>query len=199
MIVGYARVSSNSQNIDRQIKKLKEYGCENVFVDKSSGKDLERKQYKKMKNFVRKGDTVVFAELDRLGRNKKDIDREWNDLINKGVDIVVLDMPILDTTKHQDELGELILKITREILSYIAEKERLNILERQKQGIEIAKREGKFKGRPLKYHSKAKGKNKLIYDTIINELRNGTSVMSIHEKTGASRNTIYKIKKEKNL
>jgi DNA invertase Pin-like site-specific DNA recombinase len=93
-----------------------------------------------MKEFVRDKDVVVFAELDRLGRTKKDIDDELNELIKKGVDIVVLDMPILDTTKYQDELGKLILNITKEIFSYIAEKERLDTLERQRQGIQIAKR-----------------------------------------------------------
>ncbi|MFP3359121.1 recombinase family protein, partial [Planococcus sp. SIMBA_143] len=97
MKVGYIRVSSKDQNATRQILALKEYGCEKLFIDQKSGKDLNRQEYFRMKNFVREKDIVVFAELDRLGRKKEDIDREWNDLIQKGIDIVVLDMPILDT------------------------------------------------------------------------------------------------------
>lgn len=195
MIVGYVRVSSKQQNTDRQIKQLEEYGCEKFFIDKESGKDLNRIEYQKMKKFVRKNDVVVFAELDRLGRSKQDINDEWNDLINKGVDIVILDMPILDTTKYNDDLGKLILNITKEIFSYIAEKDRLNILELQRQGIEIAKKKGKYLGRPIKYSENATGRDKVIYDKIIDMLHAKDSVLDISKDTGVSRNTIYKIKK----
>ena len=88
------------RNIERQIKQLEEYGCEKIFIDKSSGKDLNRTEYKKMKSFARDSDTIVFVELDRLGRNKDEINQEWDYFINKNIDIVVLDMPILDTTKY---------------------------------------------------------------------------------------------------
>lgn len=196
MKVGYIRVSTQGQNIARQVKSLKEYGCEKIFVDKKSGKDFEREEYKKMKKFIREKDIVVFAELDRLGRNKQEIDKEWNEFIERGIDIVVLDMPILDTTKYQDDFGKLIMNLARELLSYNAEQERLKILERQRQGIEIAKKEGKFKGRPPKYSKDSTGRDKLVYDTIVQELKDNTSVMDIHRKTGVSRNTIYKIKEQ---
>ena len=150
MYIGYARVSTLNQNIERQIKQLEEYGCEKIFIDKSSGKDLNRTEYKKMKSFARDSDIIVFVELDRLGRNKDEINQEWDYFINKNIDIVVLDMPILDTTKYQDSLGKLLLSLAKEIIAYNAEQERLRILERQRQGIEIAKREGRYKGRGAK-------------------------------------------------
>lgn len=199
MIVGYVRVSSKQQNTDRQIKKLKEYGCEKIYIDKQSGKNLNREQYQEMKLFIREKDIVVFAELDRLGRSKKDINDEWNNLIEIGADIVILDMPILDTTKYADDLGKLILNITKEIFSYIAEKDRLNILELQRQGIEIAKEKGKYAGRPVKYSSNSVGRDKIIYDKIIDMINSKESVLNISKETSVSRNTIYRIKKERDL
>jgi DNA invertase Pin-like site-specific DNA recombinase len=197
--VGYIRVSTQQQSISRQVKSLKEYGCEKIFIDKKSGKDFEREEYKKMKKFIREKDVVVFAELDRLGRNKKEIDKEWSEFIERGIDIVVLDMPILDTTKYQDDFGKLIMNLARELLSYNAEQERLKILELQRQGIEIAKKEGKFKGRPTKYHAGAKGKDKIVYERIVQLLEEGKSVMDIHLETHVSRNTIYRIRRELNI
>ena len=196
MLVGYVRVSTKKQNIQRQINSLEKYGCEEIFIDHESGKDFNRKEYIRMKKFLRKKDVLVFGELDRLGRNKEEIDREWQELIDKGVDIVVLDVPILDTRKYQDGLEKLIMGLTRDIFSYLAEKERENILERQKQGIEIAKREGKFKGRPVKYSENATGKDKVIYEKIVELLKEKRSVQDISKDIGISRNTVYKIKKQ---
>ena len=196
MLVGYVRVSTKKQNVQRQVDNLKAYGCEEIFIDHESGKDFNRTEYIKMKKFLRKKDVLVFGELDRLGRNKAEIDKEWQELINKGVDIVALDIPILDTRKYQDEVGSLILNITKELFSYIAEQERIKLLERQRQGIEIAKKAGKFKGRPIQYGPEAKGKDKVIYDKVIELLKENTSVLDISKKTGVTRNTIYKIKNQ---
>lgn len=196
MLVGYVRVSTKKQNVQRQVDNLKAYGCEQIFIDHESGKDFNRTEYIKMKKFLQKKDVLVFGELDRLGRNKAEIDKEWQELIDKGVDIVVLDVPILDTRKYQDGLEKLIMGLTRDIFSYLAEKERENILERQKQGIEIAKREGKFKGRPVKYSENATGKDKVIYEKIIELLKEKKSVQDISKDIGISRNTVYKIKKQ---
>ncbi|MGH2319804.1 recombinase family protein [Planococcus sp. SE5232] len=196
MLVGYVRVSTKKQNAQRQINSLEKYGCEEIFIDHESGKDFNRKEYIRMKKFLRKKDVLVFGELDRLGRNKQEIDREWQELIDKGVDIVVLDVPILDTRKYQDGLEKLIMGLTRDIFSYLAEKERENILERQKQGIEIAKREGKFKGRPVKYSANAIGKDKVIYEKIVELLKEKKSIQDISKDIGVSRNTVYKIKKQ---
>lgn len=148
-----------------------------------------------MKTFLRKNDTLFFVELDRLGRNAEEIDREWQELIDKGVHIVVLDIPILDTRKYQNGLDKLIMSLTKDIFSYIAEQERIRLLERQKQGIEIAKREGKFKGRPIKYSPTSTGKDKIVYDKIVSLLEENCSVQDISKLTSVSRNTIYKIKK----
>ena len=199
MLVGYVRVSTKKQNVQRQIDSLEAYGCEEIFIDHESGKDFNRKEYIKMKKFLRKKDVLVFGELDRLGRNKAEIDKEWQELISKGVDIVVLDIPILDTRKYQDEIGSLILTITKELFSYIAEQERIKLLELQRQGIEIAKREGKYKGRPRQYSPESTGKNKIIYEKIVELLEKKISVLDIHRKTGVTRNTIYKIQREKEL
>lgn len=197
MKVGYIRVSSKDQNATRQIQALKEYGCEKLFIDKKSGKDLNRQEYFRMKNFVREKDIVVFAELDRLGRKKEDIDREWNDLIQKGIDIVVLDMPILDTTKYQDELGKVMLNMAREILSYVAEQDRLKILERQRQGIKIAKEEGKYTGTKTLYTADSKNANhRRIFYLVSHMLHEKKPILQIANEVGISRNTVYRIQKD---
>lgn len=197
MKVGYVRVSTTKQNISRQIKLLKEYGCEEIFIDKQTGKNLNRTEYKNMKNFLRKKDVLVFAELDRLGRNKKEINDEWNYYINNGIDIVILDMPILDTTKYQDDLGKLLLNLAREIISYNAEQDRLRILERQKQGIAIAKENGKYKGRSRSYSPNSKNTEKRrIYFLVVQYLKDKKPIKQISEELNISRQTIYRIKKE---
>lgn len=197
MKVGYIRVSSKGQNVARQVQSLKNYGCEEIFIDKQSGKNMERKEYQKMKKFIRKKDTVVFAELDRLGRNKEEIDKEWNDFISRDIDIVVLDMPILDTTKYQDDLGKLLLNLAKEIISYNAEQERVKILERQRQGIEIAKKEGKYKGADKFYRPDSPNsdhRNK--YHRMVDLLKLKTPISHIAKEVGVSRNTVYRIRDE---
>ncbi|PIC85865.1 recombinase [Sporosarcina sp. P20a] len=194
MKIGYVRVSTQRQNVNRQIEKLKEFGCEEIFIDKRTGANFDREEYRKMKAMLRKKDIVAFAEFDRLGRNKEEIDKEWNEFIDRGIDIVVLNMPILDTRNNTEGLSKVMLGITKDILGYMAEQERINLLERQRQGIEIAKREGRYKGRPIKYSPQATGKDKLIYDTVIEKLKQGETVSQISRETDLSRNTIYKIK-----
>lgn len=194
MKIGYVRVSTKNQNVTRQIEKLKDFGYEEIFVDKRTGENFEREEYQKMKSMLRKKDIVAFAEFGRLGRNKKEIDQEWNELIERGIDIVVLNMTILDTRTNSEGLSKVMLSITKEILGYMAEQERLNLLERQRQGIEIAKREGRYKGRPTKYAPHAKGQDRLIYDAVVRLLDEGETIAQIARETDLSRNTIYKIK-----
>lgn len=197
MKVGYIRVSTKKQNVERQIKSLEDYGCEQLFIDKKSGKNLERKEYKKMKKFIRKKDVIVFAEFDRLGRNKEEINKEWDDLIRRGCDIVVLDMPILDTTKFQGDFQKLLLNLAKEILSYQAEQERLKILERQRQGIEIAKHKGKYKGANKFYRPDSPNpdhRNK--YHRMVDLLQQKFPVAYIAEEVGVSRMTVYRIRNE---
>ncbi|SES28908.1 Site-specific DNA recombinase [Gracilibacillus ureilyticus] len=199
MIIGYARVSSPEQSLSRQIKDLEEYGCERIFTEKQSGKNfIDRKVYQSMREKLRFGDILVVHDLSRFGRNKEEIKNEWESLIKDEVDIVVLNMPILDTTKYKEleGVGQLLTDLTLSLLSWMVEEERERIRTAQRQGIAIAKKQGKYKGRKRKYHSNAKGKDKIIYDEITKELRFGTSVMDIHRKTGVARSTIYKIRNE---
>jgi DNA invertase Pin-like site-specific DNA recombinase len=198
MIIGYARVSSEGQNLDRQIKDLKENGCEKIFTEKQSGKDFERPVYREMRSKLRFGDILIVHDLSRFGRNKEEIRDEWKSLIKEDIDIVVLNMPILDTRRYKnlEGVGQLVSDLVLTLLSWMVEEERNRIRTAQREGIEIAKQKGKFKGKPTKYHNNAKGKDKLVYDTIINMLEHNESIMDIHHKTGVSRNTIYRIKDE---
>lgn len=202
MMIGYARVSTKEQNLDRQIQELEKFGCKKVFVERSSGKNFtDRNVYQEMKNKLRFEDVLVVHDLSRFGRNKVEIKNEWKWLIKNDIDIVVLNMPILDTRKYKEleGVGQLISDIVLSLLSWLVDEERERIRIAQRQGIEIAKNKGKYKGRPFKYHEKAKGKDKIIYDKIIQLLQEKKSVMDIHIEVGVSRNTIYRIKREKKL
>lgn len=152
MKVGYVRVSTKEQNEARQIKSMQEQGVEKVYMDKQSGKDFERPDYQKMVSELKEGDIVVLHSLDRLGRNYDEIIEEWH-RITKVIkaDIIVLDMELLNTTVRGNDLtGKFIADLVLQILSYVAANERENIRKRQAEGIEIAKAEGKYKGRAKK-------------------------------------------------
>lgn len=152
IVAGYARVSSNSQNEARQIEQLQKYVTDErfLYVDKASGKDFDRTQYSIMKQMLREGDTLVVTSLDRFGRNAGEIEKEWKDFQDMGVKMRILDMPILDTREDDDVMSQLISKIVFVVISSFAEMERNNIKSRQREGIEIAKREGRMMGRPKK-------------------------------------------------
>lgn len=150
----YGRVSTKDQNEERQLQAAKDFGIDerDIYIDKKSGKDFDREQYQLMKGQLREGDLVVILSIDRLGRNYDQIITEWRDIINCGCDIVVIDMPLLDTRDTEGGLTKrFISDLFLQILSYVSEQERLNIRSRQRQGIEIAKSQGKYKGRkPIK-------------------------------------------------
>lgn len=150
-IYGYVRVSSRDQNEDRQLAALREIiGTEkNIFIDKQSGKDFERPQYKKMVRKMRKDDLLYIKSIDRLGRNYIEIQEQWRLLTKeKGIDIVVLDMPLLDTRRGKDLMGTFLSDIVLQVLSFVAENERINIHQRQAEGIAAAKARGVRFGRP---------------------------------------------------
>lgn len=152
-IYGYARVSTKEQNLDRQIEALKEFGVDerDIITDKASGKNFNREGYITLKNsLLRKGDTLVIKELDRLGRDMEQIKEEWQELQANEVNIIVLDTPILNTEGKTDLEKKLISNIVFELLSYMAEKERAKIRQRQREGIQALrdKNGGKAKGRP---------------------------------------------------
>ncbi|MTK08309.1 MAG: recombinase family protein [Hungatella sp.] len=147
---GYVRVSTLDQNVERQLVELIKWGVleKNIYCDKLSGKDFNRPQYQKLKRKLKEGDVLVVKSLDRLGRNYEDIQKEWRDIVKiTKADIVIIDMPILDTRTNKDLIGTLISDIVLQLLSYVAQAERENIRQRQAEGIAIAKAQGKHLGR----------------------------------------------------
>ena len=153
ILIGYMRVSSREQNEDRQRVALLEIGVseENIYMDKLSGKDFERPQYKKMLRRLNKNTVLFVKSIDRLGRNYADLNEQWRIITKeKGSDIVVLDMPLLDTRREKNLLGTLINDIVLALFSYVAENERLNIRQRQAEGITLAMARGVKFGRPEK-------------------------------------------------
>lgn len=152
-IFGYARVSSIDQNEERQITALRTVKVpeQNMYVDKQSGEDFERPQYKRLKKKLKKGDLIYILSIDRLGRNYEEIQRQWRILTKElGVDICVIDMPLLDTRNGKDLMGTFIADLVLQILSFVAQSERENIKKRQAQGIAAAKAKGVRFGRPSK-------------------------------------------------
>ena len=150
---GYVRVSSTDQNEERQISALREKQIlqKNIYKDKQSGKDFERPQYKKMLKRLKSGDLLYILSIDRLGRNYKEIQNQWRILTKEiGVDICVIDMPLLDTRNGKDLMGTFIADLVLQILSFVAQSERENIRKRQAQGIAAAKKRGVRFGRPEK-------------------------------------------------
>ena len=150
-LFGYARVSTTDQNLDRQIEALRKYGVaeRDIITDKFSGKDFNRAGYITLKEHIlRPGDTLVIKELDRLGRNYEQIKEEWRELQKMQVDIVILDMPLLNTAEKSDLEKSLIANIVFELLAYTAEKERQKIKLRQAEGIKLALEKGIRFGRP---------------------------------------------------
>src|SRR5699024_2021562 len=170
-----------------------------IYQEKQSGKNFkDRTAYRDMRSKMRFGDVLVVHDLSRFGRNKEEIRNEWKALIEEEVDIVVLNMPILDTRKYKEleGVGQLVSDLVLTLLSWMVDEERERIKSAQREGIEIAKKQGKFKGGKRRYHAGATGKDKVIYDRIVQLLKERKSVMDIHREIDVSRNTIYRIKKE---
>lgn len=148
---GYCRVSTNEQKEDRQLQAMLDLGINerDIFVDKCSGKDFTRPQYQALKLQLREGDILVIKSIDRLGRNYKQICDEWREITrNIKANIKVIDMPVLDTTKTDGLISEVISDIVLQLLSYVAEQERAFIKQRQAEVIQIAKEKGKRLGKP---------------------------------------------------
>lgn len=148
---GYIRVSSRDQNEDRQIDAMNQLKIvpKNIYMDKQSGKDFERPEYKKLFKRLKRDDVLYIKSIDRLGRNYEEIQNQWRILTKeKGVDIVVMDMPLLDTRRGKDLMGTFLSDIVLQVLSFVAENERVNIRQRQAEGIAAAKARGIHLGRP---------------------------------------------------
>ena len=152
-IYGYVRVSSVDQNEDRQLLALTAMGVPKgtIYIDKQSGKNFLRKQYQKLLKKLEIGDLLYIKSIDRLGRNYEEVQEQWRLLTKvKGVDIVVIDMPLLDTRRSKDLLGTFIADLVLQVLSFVAQNERENIRQRQAEGIAAAKKRGVRFGRPKK-------------------------------------------------
>lgn len=188
MIYGYARVSSTDQNLDRQIEAFNKFGVDKIYSDKMSGKNFERDNYIEMSKQLKQGDLLVVKAIDRLGRNYDMIIDEWRKITHEiKADIVVLDMPLLDTRDKEKGLtGKFISDIVLQILSYVAETERANSKQRQAEGIKIAKEKGVHMGRP-KYQLPENFKEvaKEWFDKKI-------SVLEALQKTNMSKSTFMK-------
>lgn len=186
----YARVSTAEQHLDRQVSAFEPYAPYELFQDKESGKDFDRTEYKKMKRKLKSGDTLIVLSLDRFGRNYDQIKIEWQELSQKGVKIKIIDMPIIDTTTN-DLTSKLISDIVIQLLSYVAQTERENILKRQAQGIQAAKERGVKFGRPRA--KMPENFDEVVQRYVDNEITN----LEATELLGISRGTFFKILKSR--
>lgn len=194
--IGYWRVSSKEQNQARQIKQLEEYNCKKIFGEKKSGKNIEdRTELQKLLKFIREDDEVVVISLDRLSRNNNDIDLLIQEINEKGATLTILDFPSFRGVEDQN-LRKMLNNLVLEVFKYTAQQEREKIRERQRQGIEIAKQQGKFKGRKKKYHEKAKGGDGLIYERLVELLEKGESYTNISNQLKIGRSTVYRTAKK---
>lgn len=189
MKIGYVRVSTVDQNEARQIEAMKTDGVEKIYMDKKSGKDFNRPEYQKMISEMHKGDILIIHSIDRLGRNYDEITEEWRKITKEiGADIIVQDMPLLDTTLNRDLTGKLIADIVLQVFSYVAQRERESIRQRQREGIEIAKAQGKYKGRAKKEIDKE------LFENTKTRWQNGEiTKVQFAEIMGISRGTLYKL------
>ena len=192
-IFGYARVSNKEQNEDRQLIAFKDFGIDerDIYIDKQSGKDFNREQYNILKHILRENDVLVIKSIDRLGRNYNMIIDEWKDITkNIKADIVVLDMPLLDTRNNKDLLGTFISDLILQILSYVAEQERTFIKQRQKEGIAVAKNNNVKFGRP-------KIEKPQNFDNVVSKWKKKEiKAKEAMELLGLKPNTFYNLVKE---
>lgn len=192
MKIGYVRVSTADQNEARQIKAMREDGVEKIYMDKQSGKDFNRSEYQRMIAELHPGDTLVIHSIDRLGRNYEEIKEQWRKITKEvKANIIVRDMPLLNTEQTKDLTGTLIADIVLELLSYVAQRERENIRKRQAEGIAIAKAQGKYKG------GKPKGiDERLLAENIVKYRRGEITKSQFSSIMGISRPTLNRILKE---
>ncbi|AEN92065.1 MULTISPECIES: recombinase family protein [Priestia] len=190
---GYIRVSSRDQNEGRQLQSMEEVGISprDIFMDKQSGKNFNREQYQLLKRMIRKGDILYIHSLDRFGRNKEEILQEWNAITKEiEADIVVLDMPLLDTTQYKDSLGTFIADLVLQILSWMAQEERDRIRKRQREGINAALKSGISFGRP-----KAQVSQDFI-EAYNRWKRNEITAVQAMKEANVKKTTFYKLVKQ---
>lgn len=202
----YARVSSEEQKLDRQIEEFEKVGAreEDIYVEKESGKNIiGRPILQQILEEVHKEDEFIVLSLDRLSRDYDDIKKIITKLREKKVVITVIDSPFLNLNTGNELLDKTMFDQLVGLMSFVAQNEREKILERQRQGISIAKEKGKYLGRKVKYHANAEGADKLIYDRMVEMLEKGNSYNEIAKALSINRSTVYrnakKLKEEGNL
>jgi DNA invertase Pin-like site-specific DNA recombinase len=185
-VYGYVRVSSTDQNVERQVAALRELGVpdSHIYIDRQSGKDFERPAYKRMVKKLKPGDLLYILSIDRLGRDYKEIQDQWRILTKEiGVDISVLDMPLLDTRQGKDLMGTFIADLVLQILSFVAQSERENIRQRQAEGIATAKANGVRFGRRRKALPDNFGAARLAYRSGQMTLREAANACGVAKST----------------
>ncbi|MGA3377212.1 recombinase family protein [Lactiplantibacillus pentosus] len=186
--IGYARVSSKEQHLDRQLAALKD--VDKLFTDKLSGANTNRSELQKMLAYIREGDIVMVTELDRLGRNNHDLTKIMNSIQNKGATLDVLNLPSM-TGIADPNLRQLMTNLIIELYKYQAESERKRIIERQQQGISLAKQQGKYHGRKPQY---AEDDPRLLHAFKL--YQNGMSDVDVARNTGIKRTTFIRYRKK---
>jgi DNA invertase Pin-like site-specific DNA recombinase len=193
MIKGYARVSSDTQNLDRQLEALKEAGAEVIYQEKVSGATAEREELKRMLDELQEGDTVLVTDLTRISRSTKDLFELVETIKNKGASLKSIKDKWLDTS-DDNPYSEFIFTV----FAGLSQLERKLIRQRQAEGIEIAKKNGKYKGRVKKYHEKNDALNHAI-ELYLNRAENGLSAVEICKRTQISRSALYRALKERGI
>ena len=195
-LIFYARVSSKEQNLDRQLARAKEVKADKVFTDKLSGKNTDRPGLQEMFDYIREGDVVEIVSLVRLSRNYKDIQQLVKQIKDKGAKLVVDDLP--QTNTGNSLVDEFMLDMMVNLMGFVAQNEREKIKERQRQGIEQAKKRGVYKGRPKKYQAGSNNREgRLVYENIKRDYLSGNykSKAELARKNSLSRTQLYRILK----
>ena len=199
MIVGYARVSSIEQNLERQLENLKMFGVEKIFTEKKSGKSVvNRPVFQEALNFVRMGDRFVVESIDRLGRNYDEIIETVSYLKEKDVQLMITSLPMMNEVIGNPLLDKFMKDLIVQILAMVSEQERNESKRRQAQGIQVAKERGVYKGRPLLYSPNAKDPQKrVIYHRVVEMLEEGQAISNIAKEVNITRQTVYRIKRDR--
>ena len=198
MIIGYARVSSTDQNLERQLDNLKTFGVKKIFTEKQSGKSVEnRPVLQEALNFVRMGDRFVVESIDRLGRNYDEVINTVNYLKDKKVQLMITSLPMMNEIIGNPLLDKFMKDLIIQILAMVSEQERNESKRRQAQGIQVAKEKGVYKGRPLLYSPNAKDPQKrIISHRVIEMLKEGQAISKIAREVNITRQTVYRIKND---
>lgn len=198
MKVGYARVSTKNQDLNRQIEELTKYGCEKIFKEKVSGKSRQdRPEFTKAMMFLRENDELVIESLERLSRRYSDIKEIVQQLKDMKVKLTITSLPMLSESFDNPLLDNFVKDLIIQILAMIGQQEREEMIRKTKQGVAKAKAEGRMKGRPQLYSPNSKDKQKrVIYQNVVNLLEQGESISHIAKINDISRPTVYKIKNQ---